>query len=228
MVATPHILVVDDDPRLLDLLHRYLRQNNYLVTTAIDARQARLHMQHMAFDLMVLDVMLPDQNGMQLTKELRRTDDIPILLLTARGEAEDRIAGLEVGADDYLVKPFEPRELLLRIAMILRRRQPTPETSYVTFGPFSFNLATQELTSNGEAIYLTSGEASLLKLLATEPGKSISRAELSARSNFAGSDRAIDVQIVRLRRKLEEDPRQPRYLLTMRGEGYVLRAANAP
>lgn len=224
MAPLPHILAVDDDPRLLELLQRYLRQNDYLVTTAADAAQARLHMQHIAFDLIVLDVMLPDQNGMHLTRELRRSSDIPILLLTARGDPEDRIAGLEVGADDYLVKPFEPRELLLRIAMILRRRQPASDNVVVTFGPFLFDLNTLELTSRGETIHLTSGEASLLRLLATEPGKSISRAELSARSNFSGSDRAVDVQIVRLRRKLEEDPRQPRYLLTMRGEGYVLRA----
>jgi two-component system phosphate regulon response regulator OmpR len=218
-----HILVVDDDPRLLQLLERYLRQNEFIVSSAADAQGARDQLARLAFDLIVLDVMLPDEDGVTLTRSLRRESDVPILLLTARGEPEDRIAGLEGGADDYLVKPFEPRELLLRIATILRRTQVAGEPLVVRFGPFTFDLGKLELTREGELIHLTTGEASLLKLLAAEPGRSISRAELGARSRIVGSDRAVDVQIVRLRRKIEDDPRQPRYLLTIRGEGYALR-----
>ena len=221
-----HILVVDDDPRLLQLLERYLRQNEFIVSSAADAQAARDQLARLTFDLIVLDVMLPDQDGIALTRSLRRESDVPILLLTARGEPEDRIAGLEGGADDYLVKPFEPRELLLRIATILRRTQVAGEAEIVRFGPFTFDPVKLELTRAGELIHLTTGEASLLKLLAAEPGRSISRAELGARSRIAGSDRAVDVQIVRLRRKIEDDPRQPRYLLTMRGEGYALRAGS--
>jgi two-component system phosphate regulon response regulator OmpR len=222
-----HILIVDDDARLRQLLDRYLVQSGYLVSTAMDATEARSALEHITFDLIVLDVMLPDQDGMELTAELRRETDIPILLLTARGEPEDRIRGLEVGADDYLVKPFEPRELLLRIATILRRVQPSQEPpELVRFGPFSFNPRSQELRRDDELIYLTTGEASLLRILADQPGRSISRAELGARSHTIGSDRAVDVQIVRLRRKIEDDPRQPRYLLTMRGAGYALRTGS--
>lgn len=221
--APTHILVVDDDARLRGLLERYLRQQGHMVSTAGDAAEAQAQMARLAFDLIVLDVMLPDQDGVSLTRTLRRYSDVPVLLLTARGEPEDRIAGLEGGADDYLVKPFEPRELLLRIATILRRTQSGPESPVARFGPFAFDARTQELTRDGEPVHLTTGEASLLKILAAQQGRSISRAELGARSRIQGSDRAVDVQIVRLRRKLEDDPRQPRYLLTMRGEGYVLR-----
>ncbi len=221
-----HILIVDDDARLRQLLDRYLVQNGYLVSTAMDATEARSALEHIEFDLIVLDVMLPDCDGMTLTAELRRATEIPILLLTARGEPEDRIRGLEVGADDYLVKPFEPRELLLRIATILRRVQPSQEVELVRFGPFSFNARSLELRRGEEVIHLTTGEVSLLRILADQPGKSISRAELGARSRITGSDRAVDVQIVRLRRKIEDDPRQPRYLLTMRGAGYALRTGS--
>ena len=224
--SAAHILVVDDDARLLQLLERYLRHSGFMVSTAADAGEAKAQLGRLAFDLIVLDVMLPDQDGVSLTRALRRTSQLPILLLTARGEPEDRIAGLEGGADDYLVKPFEPRELLLRISTILRRTQPASEPELVRFGPFTFHLGNLELTRENEVIHLTTGEASLLKLLAMEPGRPISRAELGARSRIIGSDRAVDVQIVRLRRKIEDDPRQPRYLLTMRGEGYVLRAGS--
>jgi two-component system phosphate regulon response regulator OmpR len=218
-----HILVVDDDARLRALLERYLRQNDYIVSSAGDAGEARALLARLTFDLIVLDVMLPDQDGVALTRSLRRGSDVPVLLLTARGEPADRIAGLESGADDYLVKPFEPRELLLRIATILRRTQSGPDEPVVRFGPFAFDLESDELTRDGEPLHLTTGEASLLRILAAQPGRSISRAELGARSRIQGSDRAVDVQMVRLRRKLEDDPRQPRWLLTIRGEGYVLR-----
>ncbi len=220
---SPHILVVDDDARLRQLLHRYLVQNGYLVTMAGDAVEAKARAQSMAFDLMVLDIMMPGQDGLSLTEELRGESEVPILLLTARGAPEDRIRGLEAGADDYLPKPFEPRELLLRIATILRRVQATRTDDLVRFGPFTFNRRSAELRRGDEAIHLTTGEISLLQALAAKPGRAISRAELGDKGVVAGSDRAVDVQMARLRRKIEDDPRQPRHILTMRGSGYVLR-----
>lgn len=219
----PHILVVDDDARLRELLHRYLVQNGYYATTASEAEEAKAKLKGIAFDLVVLDIMMPGQDGLSLTEELRRESEVPILLLTARGAPEDRIAGLEAGADDYLPKPFEPRELLLRIATILRRVQAARTDDVVRFGPFTFNRRTAELKRHEEVIHLTTGEISLLQVLAAKPGRAVSRAELSARGVVAGSDRAVDVQMARLRRKIEDDPRQPRHILTMRGSGYVLR-----
>jgi two-component system phosphate regulon response regulator OmpR len=221
-----HVLVVDDDARLRELLQRYLVQNGYLVSVAADAASALAALERIAFDIIVLDVMLPDRDGADLTAELRERRGVPILLLTARGEPEDRIRGLEAGADDYLVKPFEPRELLLRIASILRRAPPGTESAVVRFGPFRFDPQTLELTREGEPVRLTASEAALLRCLALQPGRALSRAELGARAKLAGSDRAVDVQMVRLRRKLEEDPRQPRWLLTLRGAGYVLRTGS--
>ena len=219
----PHILVVDDDQRLRELLQRYLVQQGYLVSAAADVEEARSRLASMAFDLLVLDVMLPGQDGVSFTSELRREGSLPILLLTARGEPEQRIGGLEAGADDYLVKPFEPRELLLRIATILRRVQVDRVDEVLRFGPFTFNRDTGELKRGEDVLHLTTGELSLLRVLAAEPGEAVSRAELVERSKVEGSDRAIDVQMARLRRKIEEDPRQPRWLLTSRGSGYVLR-----
>jgi two-component system, OmpR family, phosphate regulon response regulator OmpR len=220
---SPHILVVDDDARLRQLLHRYLVQNGYLVTMAADAVEAKARATSMAFDLMVVDIMMPGQDGLALTEELRGESEVPILLLTARGAPEDRIRGLEAGADDYLPKPFEPRELLLRIATILRRVQATRADDIVRFGPFTFNRRSAELRRNDDTIHLTTGEISLLQALAAKPGRAISRAELGDKGVVAGSDRAVDVQMARLRRKIEDDPRQPRHILTMRGSGYVLR-----
>jgi two-component system phosphate regulon response regulator OmpR len=218
-----HILVVDDDARLRDLLQRYLVKEGYLVTVAGDAEEAKDRLRSLAFDLVVLDVMLPGQDGVAFTGELRRDSELPILLLTARGEPEHRISGLEAGADDYLSKPFEPRELLLRIGTILRRVQASRTDDTVRFGPFAFNRATGELKRDDQAVHLTSGEIALLQVLAAKPGKAVSRAELGEQGRVAGSDRAVDVQMARLRRKIEDDPRQPRYLLTARGSGYVLR-----
>jgi two-component system, OmpR family, phosphate regulon response regulator OmpR len=219
-----HILVVDDDARLRRLLQRYLTEHRYHVTTAADAAEARASLRNFAFDLMVLDVMMPGQDGISLTAELRAESDLPILLLTALGETEDRVKGLSAGADDYLVKPFDPRELLLRIATILRRVAPAaPSDQPLRFGPFAFDGASQELRRGEERIHLTDAELSLLQILAEQPGLAITRQELGQRSRISGSDRAIDTQIARLRRKLEPDPRRPRYLLTKRGEGYVLR-----
>lgn len=230
-VETPedrHVLVVDDDARLRDLLRRFLTENGYHVSVAADAEEARAALKNFAFDLMVLDVMMPGQDGVSFTGELRETADLPILLLTARGETEDRISGLAAGADDYLVKPFDPRELLLRIATILRRMAaPAVETEpvqrAVRFGDFHFDLERQELKRDGQPIHLTTAELSLLTILARQPGLPVERRDLSERSRISGSDRAVDTQIARLRRKLEHDPRRPQYLLTMRGAGYVLR-----
>ena len=219
-----HILVVDDDARLRRLLQRYLAEHGYHVTTAADAAEAKGALKNFAFDLMVLDVMMPGQDGVSLTTELRKVIELPILLLTALGETEDRVNGLAAGADDYLVKPFDPCELLLRIATILRRVSPaSPSDQPLRFGPFAFDARCQELRRGEQRIHLTDAELSLLQILAEQPGLAISRRELGQRSRISGSDRAIDTQIARLRRKLEPDPRRPRYLLTKRGEGYVLR-----
>jgi two-component system phosphate regulon response regulator OmpR len=222
--AARHILVVDDDNRLRRLLQRYLTEHGYHVTTAADADEAKASLRNFAFDLMVLDVMLPGQNGISLTSELRREADLPILLLTALGGSDDRVDGLSAGADDYLVKPFDPRELLLRIATILRRSAPpAPSHGPFHFGPFTFDREAGVLRRGDERVHLTDAEVSLLQVLAEQPGLPVSRRELGQRSRVSGSDRAIDTQVARLRRKLEPDPRRPRNLLTKRGEGYVLK-----
>ncbi|HYD31728.1 MAG TPA: response regulator [Azospirillaceae bacterium] len=219
-----HILVVDDDRRLRELLRKYLMDNGFLVTTAADAQDARARLAALAFDLVVLDVMMPGETGLELTQDLRRTSEIPILLLTARGELDDRIAGLEAGADDYLSKPFEPRELVLRITSILRRVPRAPETpAELRLGRWLYLIDRDELRAGEEVVRLTAAEASLLKILASSPGTTFSREDLSEKSRLNGNVRTIDVQVTRLRRKIEEDPRQPRYLHTVRGEGYVLR-----
>ncbi|HYD71440.1 response regulator [Azospirillum sp.] len=224
----PHILVVDDDTRLRELLRKYLAGNGFLVATAQDAADARAKLGGLAFDLIVLDIMMPGESGLELTESLRRDDDnIPILLLTARGEPDDRIAGLEAGADDYLAKPFQPRELLLRINSILRRQAAKPPDPVpaqpVRLGPLLYLPDRDELRNGEEVIRLTTAEASLLRVLAGQPGVTFTREELTERSKVAGNARTIDVQVTRLRRKIEPDPREPRYLHTVRGEGYVLR-----
>ena len=226
MIETqPHILVVDDDRRLRALLRKYLADNGYLVTTAKDAGDARAQLTSLAFDLLVLDVMMPGESGLELTESLRRTSTVPILLLTAMGEADDRIAGLEHGADDYLAKPFEPRELLLRIGNILRRAGPPAETvKEVSFGEFTFDLDHEALRRKGEPVRLTSGEAGLLKIFARNPGVTLTRERLSRDIGVGGNVRTVDVQIARLRRKIEPDPAAPRYLQTVWGAGYILRA----
>jgi len=220
----PHVLVVDDDTRLRDLLSRYLGENGFRVTVARDAADARAKLAGMAFDALVLDVMMPGESGLDLTKSLRATSNVPVLLLTALGEAENRIEGLSRGADDYLVKPFEPRELVLRLEAILRRARALPiSTASVALGSLSFDVAREELTRAGNPVRLTAAEASLLKVFAQNPGRTLTRDELIKRSRIEGNDRTVDVQITRLRRKIEPDPRIPRYLQTVRGEGYVLR-----
>ena len=218
----PHILVVDDDDRLRDLLKQYLSGNGYRVTAAGDAADARARLRSMAFDLIVLDVMMPGEDGLALTASLKQVSETPILLLTARNEPEDRIDGLERGADDYLAKPFEPRELVLRISNLLRRAPRTAPAPVLRLGEHSFDVERTELTRNDLAVHLTPAERRLLRTFALRPGVTLSRGALAADSRIEGSARTVDVQVTRLRRKIEPDPRFPRYLQTVRGEGYVL------
>ncbi|MDP6343830.1 MAG: response regulator [Alphaproteobacteria bacterium] len=216
-----HILVVDDDDRLRELLRRYLGECGFRVSTAGSAAEAWAAMSGLVFDLIVMDLMMPGESGLELTRDLRQTSDVPILQLTAMGEAADRIAGLEVGADDYLAKPFEPRELVLRIEAILRRGGPRlPPQDVVAFGDCRFDVERGELIRDGEGVRLTSGETEMLRIFARRPGTTIGRAELLAQSG-AGNDRAVDVQITRLRRKIEPNPKEPRHLCTVWGQGYV-------
>jgi two-component system, OmpR family, phosphate regulon response regulator OmpR len=220
----PHLLVVDDDTRLRELLRRYLSENGFRITAAADAAEARRHLSSFAFDLVVLDVMLPGESGLDLTRDLHRERSFPVLLLTAMAEPEDRVNGLEQGADDYLSKPFEPRELVLRIRNLLQRR-PTIDASVreIRFGGCRFDLIRNELFRGGEAVHLTAAETALLVGLAERAGEPVSREELSLSTQFSGNVRNVDVQMTRLRRKIERDPRFPRYLQTVRGTGYVLK-----
>lgn len=224
----PHLLVVDDDARLRDLLRRFLEREGFRVTVAGDATEARHLLKALHFDLIVLDVMLPGESGLDLTEALRRDRDIPVVLLTARGAPEDRIAGFEHGADDYLAKPFEPRELALRIRTILRRLAAPPAQGPppgpIRLGDATFDPARGLLTRHGEPVRLTSGEAALLAALAARAGETLTREDLAAALGQEDQgERAIDVQVTRLRRKIEPDPREPAFLQTVRGRGYVLR-----
>jgi two-component system phosphate regulon response regulator OmpR len=221
----PHILVVDDDTRLRELLRKYLADKGFVVATARDAADARAQLAGLSFDLIVLDVMMPGESGLALTASLRRSSEVPILLLTARGEPDDRIAGLEAGADDYLAKPFDPRELVLRINAILRRLPPPPAepSRALRFGRWTYLPERDELRDGDQMMHLTTAEAALLRVLAAEPGVTLTREELTERAGIDGNARTVDVQVTRLRRKIEDDPRQPRFLHTVRGEGYVLR-----
>ncbi len=221
----PHLLVVDDDMRLRELLRRYLSDNGFRVTTAGNAREARASFASFAFDLIVLDVMMPGESGLELTRELRAGGaHPPILLLTAMAEPEDRVNGLEQGAEDFMAKPFEPRELVLRIRNILQRRPaPEPAPRDLRFGGFRFDLDRGELSRGGEPVHLTAAEAGLLASLAQRAGKAVSREELSQSAQLGGNVRSVDVQVTRLRRKIERDPRFPRYLQTVRGTGYALK-----
>ncbi len=221
----PHLLVVDDDTRLRALLARYLGGQGHIVTTAASAAEARAFMRALEFDLLVLDIMMPGQNGLDFAKALRSEGcATPILMLTARSETEERIAGLEAGADDYLPKPFEPRELLLRIAAIMRRNPRQPEgPPPIRLGRWSFDPERSVLSAGTEIVKLTDVETSLLRVLAETPGGIVSRDELVDRSRVPMNARSIDVQVNRLRRKIEADPKMPRYLQTVRGSGYVLR-----
>lgn len=220
----PHLLVVDDDDRIRELLKKYLSENGFRVSVAGNAGEARTLMGGVDFDMLILDVMMPGENGFQLTQSVRAASLVPILLLTARGLPEDRIEGLEHGADDYLSKPFEPRELVLRINAMLRRARPRAlDRQELTFGACAFSVGRGELRRDGELVKLTTGEAALLKALAQKPGEPISRQALAEQTSTA-MERSIDVQVTRLRKKIEEDARAPIYLQTVRGVGYVLMA----
>jgi two-component system phosphate regulon response regulator OmpR len=219
----PHVLVVDDDNRLRDLLGKFLGEHGFMVVTASDAADARDKMTLFAFDIIVLDLMMPGESGLDFAEDLRTRSKIPILMLTAMGEPENRIEGLERGADDYLVKPFEPKELLLRLHNILKRLPSlsTPPAD-VKLGEVMFSPGRGELIRHGQPIRLTDVESALLGALARQPGEILSRKELIELTGASGGGRAIDVQVTRLRRKIEEQAKLPRYLQTVRGKGYVL------
>jgi two-component system phosphate regulon response regulator OmpR len=225
----PHLLIVDDDERIRVLLLKFLKRNGFLVTGARDSAHARRILSGLEFDLIVLDVMMPGETGISLTRELRKTLNTPILLLTAKSETEDRIAGLEAGADDYLSKPFEPKELLLRINAILRRMPEAKEQDVrpkvLHLGGIRYDIERGELWQGEALIRLTATENQLMRIFAATPGEPVSRAKLVedlGRDGGQAQERAVDVQITRLRRKIEADPKQPRYLQTVRGAGYML------
>lgn len=219
---TPHLLIVDDDDRIRELLKKYLAQGGARVSTAEDADAARRLMQSFDFDLLIIDVMMPKEDGFSLAESVRAGSNVPIILLTARGLPEDRIKGLSLGADDYVAKPFEPAELALRINAILRRGARTASSAEeVRFGPYAFNAQRGELSREGRAIRLTEAEVLMLRVLAAKGGDSISREELAKRTG-AGVERSVDVQVTRLRKKIETDPRAPVFLQTVRGVGYRL------
>lgn len=221
----PHILVVDDDERIRELVSRFLCENGFLPVTAKDAAEAREILKRFEFDVMVVDVMMPGESGLELTKFIRQMEDVPVLLLTALGEAQDRIAGLESGADDYLAKPFEPRELVLRLQTILRRKPPRISGNQsFSIGRWTYNPEINALQDGDDIQRLTAVEGNLLRALAGRSGIIVGREELARLCDLDDvSERTIDVQVTRLRRKLEEDPRLPRILQTVRGKGYVLR-----
>ena len=219
----PHLLVVDDDRRIRELLNRYLMDQGFRVTTAADAAEARRRLEGVDFDLLIVDVMMPGETGISLTLGLRKIKTVPIIMLTALAEANARIEGLEAGADDYLPKPFDPRELVLRINNILRRNAPAqqPKVEQVIFGPFTFSVVRKELRRGADHIRLTDREQEIMMLFSQRPGETIPRHELVSDDAEVG-ERTIDVQINRLRRKIEDDPSNPVYLQTVRGIGYRL------
>ena len=228
MIPDAHLLIVDDDERIRGLLQKFLMRNGFLVSSARDAAQARRILGGLEFDLIVMDVMMPGEDGVTLTRDLRKRLSTPILLLTARGETSNRIEGLEAGADDYLVKPFEPKELLLRINAILRRvpqvKAAEPVRQIIHLGAVRYDLDRGEMWRGDVPVRLTATEAQLMRIFAAAPGVALSRDRLVGdNSSFdAAQERAVDVQITRLRRKIESDPKSPRYLQTVRGEGYML------
>ncbi|MDD3182148.1 MAG: response regulator transcription factor [Alphaproteobacteria bacterium] len=224
----PHILVVDDDDRLRELLRLFLSEKGFIVSTASGAKEARGKLRTLSFDLMVLDIMMPGESGLDLVRWLRTEGslslrNLPILLLTARAETNERIEGLETGADDYLTKPFEPKELLLRITAVLRRVAKTSSiTPALRLGKWTYDASRDELTCVDETLRLTDMEARLMRVLAAAPGVVIPRELLTGQNKSSINDRTIDVQVTRLRRKIEGDTKNPRYLITVRGEGYML------
>ena len=229
MTPDSHLLIVDDDERIRTLLQKFLIRNGFLVSAARDSAHARRILSGLAFDLIILDVMMPGEDGISLTKEVRKNSDTPILLLTAKGETQDRILGLEAGADDYLAKPFEPKELLLRLNAILRRvpaqDEAAPLPKVMHLGQVHYDVDRGEMWQGEDRLRLTATESQLMRIFSSTPGVPLSRSNLVeqlGRDGGQAQERAVDVQITRLRRKIEQDPKQPRYLQTVRGAGYML------
>ena len=229
MTPDSHLLIVDDDERIRTLLQKFLIRNGFLVSAARDSAHARRILSGLDFDLIILDVMMPGEDGISLTKEVRKNSDTPILLLTAKGETQDRILGLEAGADDYLAKPFEPKELLLRLNAILRRvpaqDEAAPLPKVMHLGQVHYNVDRGEMWQGEDRLRLTATESQLMRIFSSTPGVPLSRSNLVeqlGRDGGQAQERAVDVQITRLRRKIEQDPKQPRYLQTVRGAGYML------
>jgi two-component system phosphate regulon response regulator OmpR len=219
---TPHVLVIDDDQRIRDLLARYLYENGFRVTTSKDAESAKAAMRGLSFDLVLVDWMMPGQSGLDLARELKASKNIPVCMLTAQSDPDQRITGLEAGVDDYIPKPFEPRELLLRLRNVIRRgHAPATSGDEVRMGAYVFHIGRGELKRDDESIKITERERELLRQFASRPGVPIPRHELF-NDDSTGSERAIDVQINRLRKKFETDPSNPVYLQTVRGKGYIL------
>ncbi|MEP4194514.1 MAG: response regulator [Aliishimia sp.] len=225
----PHLLIVDDDERIRTLLQKFLMRNGFLVTAARDAAHARRILSGLDFDMIVCDVMMPGEDGISLTKHLREKSETPILLLTAKSDTDDRITGLEAGADDYLSKPFEPKELLLRINAILRRVPEEPveliKPKVLALGPVRYDMERGEMWQGEELVRLTATESQLMRIFSAQVGEALSRTQLVeqlGRDRGQAQERAVDVQITRLRRKIEANPKQPRYLQTVRGAGYML------
>jgi two-component system phosphate regulon response regulator OmpR len=223
MDDAPHLLVIDDDRRIRELIKRYLTEHGYRVTMAADAQEARNHLEGLEFDLLIVDVMMPGETGISLTRSIGENRKVPVLMLTALAETDNRIEGLEAGADDYLTKPFDPRELLLRINNILKRaaKPETPIIEQISFGPFQFSVKKRELKRDGEPVRLTEREQEIMVIFASKAGETVARFELLGDESDAG-ERKIDVQINRLRRKIEDDPGDPKWLQTVRGIGYKL------
>ena len=221
----PHILIVDDDKRILQLINDYLIKNNFRVNTADNALKAREKIENIEFDLIILDIMMPGESGLKLTDSLKKNNfKTPILLLSALGSTEDKIKGLETGASDYLAKPFEPKELLLRMKNLIKKNKYNKQkTEIVKFGPYTFNLKKEILKKNGKIFILNSSETKLLYILAKNNGKPIIRYNLSKILNIPNTSRALDVQITRLRNKIENNKKFPTYIQTVRGRGYVLK-----
>ncbi|WP_213773244.1 response regulator transcription factor [Bradyrhizobium sp. dw_78] len=222
----PHLLLVDDDRRIRDLLSRFLAGEGYRVTTATSAKDARAKLLGLHFDMLILDVMMPGETGFDLARFIRTSSSVPIIMLTARHEAESRIEGLQIGADDYVAKPFEPRELVLRIGNILKRTAPQPVETFesIAFGPYVYHLERGELRSGDEVVHLTDRERDMLRILAATPGETVPRGALTG-GDGSVNERAVDVQINRLRRKIERDPASPLFLQAVRGVGYRLVAS---
>ncbi|MFM7943455.1 MAG: response regulator transcription factor [Candidatus Fonsibacter sp.] len=217
-----HILIIDDDEKIRDLLKQYLKNNNFFVSTAINASDAEEKLKIIKFDLAIIDIMMPGKDGLQLTKEIREKIDLPIILLTAKGEPEDRVRGLELGAEDYLPKPFEPKELLLRIKNVIKRiRKNKYVVTSIKIGKANINMKKMEIQKEKKVIKINASEKILLENMIGSAGKIFSREEISKITNLT-QERSIDVLVTRLRQKIEPDPKNPKYLQTVRGTGYVL------